>query len=89
MLTVEEFAAARRIGRSAAYELVRRNEVPHLKLGRRIRIPRHALAAMLGQPDGAEPSPAGSSPVGSDQGSHQPDHGAQRPTTRLRAGDAV
>ena len=43
VLTVEELAAALRIGRNSAYELVRRNEIAHLRIGRSIRIPVGAL----------------------------------------------
>ncbi len=42
-LTVTELAEKLRIGRNHAYELVRRNEIPHIRLGNVIRIPRHAF----------------------------------------------
>lgn len=45
--TVEEAAKLLRIGRSAAYEAVRRGEIPALRLGRRLRIPRKALEELL------------------------------------------
>lgn len=47
VLTVEEAAKALRISRGLAYELVRRGQLPALRLGRRIVIPRHALEAAL------------------------------------------
>lgn len=47
VLTVEEAARILRIGRTAAYEAVRRGEIPHLRFGRSVRIPRHALEQML------------------------------------------
>ena len=51
-LTVDEFwrDARRRgfpLGRSGAYEAIRRGEVPHVKVGRRIAVPRDALDRLL------------------------------------------
>ncbi len=48
VLTVEETAKLLRIGRSAAYEAVRRGELPAIRLGRTLRVPRHRLEAMVG-----------------------------------------
>ncbi len=45
--TVEEAAVLLRIGRSAAYAAVRRGELPSVRLGRSIRVPRHSLEALL------------------------------------------
>ncbi|MBW3591044.1 MAG: helix-turn-helix domain-containing protein [Actinobacteria bacterium] len=45
--TVEEVAELLRIGRSAAYEAVRRGQIPALRFGRRLRIPRSALDQLL------------------------------------------
>lgn len=45
--TVEETAKLLRIGRSAAYEAVRRGQIPALRLGRRLRVPRCALEKLL------------------------------------------
>jgi excisionase family DNA binding protein len=42
-MTVEEASEALGISRSLAYELVRRGEIPSLRLGRRIVVPVHAL----------------------------------------------
>jgi excisionase family DNA binding protein len=47
-ITVDEAAAKLGIGRSAAYEAVRRGEIPHLRFGRRIQIPVARLAELLG-----------------------------------------
>lgn len=47
MLTVSEVAALLRISRSSAYEAVRRNQIPAVKFGRTIRIPRAALCKCL------------------------------------------
>jgi excisionase family DNA binding protein len=47
VLTVEETARFLRIGRSAAYELVRTNTIPSIRLGKLIRIPRDTLLSWL------------------------------------------
>jgi excisionase family DNA binding protein len=51
VLTVEEAAKALRISRGAAYEAVRTNELPHVRIGRTIRVPRAALLAFLNEQD--------------------------------------
>ncbi len=43
LLTVPEAARLLRISRNLAYELVRQNSLPHVRLGRRILIPRRGL----------------------------------------------
>jgi transposase len=55
VLTVEEAAKVLRIGRSAAYEQARRyvetggaEGLPVVRLGRALRVPRHALVRLLG-----------------------------------------
>jgi excisionase family DNA binding protein len=48
VVTVSEAAHLLGISRTHAYELVARGELPHVRLGRRIVIPRHALSALLG-----------------------------------------
>lgn len=48
VLTVEEAAAVLRIGRTAAYDAARRGELPTIKLGRSLRVPRAVLDRMLG-----------------------------------------
>lgn len=47
VLTVEEAAGVLRISRTAAYEAVRRGELPVVRIGRSLRIPRHALNQLL------------------------------------------
>lgn len=54
MLTVDEAAELLReagweISRSTAYELIQRGEIRAVKLGRRMRVPRDALAPYLGE----------------------------------------
>jgi excisionase family DNA binding protein len=49
VLTVEEAARALRIGRTTAYEAVRTGAIPSVRIGRTLRISRHALEAMLAQ----------------------------------------
>jgi excisionase family DNA binding protein len=43
LLTVSEAAKVLRISRNLAYELVAQGRLPHVRLGRVIRVPRHAL----------------------------------------------
>ena len=50
-ITVEEAAGLLGLGRSAAYEAVRRGDLPSRRLGRRIVIPVPALLTWLGVPD--------------------------------------
>lgn len=46
-LTVDEAAGLLGISRNLAYELVGRGEVPSVRLGRRVLVPRRALEEML------------------------------------------
>lgn len=46
-LTVEEAAVVLGISRGLAYDLVRRGEIPHLRLGRRLVVPVRAIEALL------------------------------------------
>ena len=46
-MTVTQAAAMLGISRALAYELVARRELPAIRLGRRIIVPRHAIDAML------------------------------------------
>jgi excisionase family DNA binding protein len=55
MLTVEEAAEVLRIGRNGAYAAVADGAIPAVRIGRSIRIPRQALAVLLGLvPDPAQ-----------------------------------
>lgn len=55
VLTVEEVADVLRIGRTAAYQAVKAGEIPSLRLGRKIRVPRAALERLL-EPDASPPA---------------------------------
>ena len=46
-LTVHETASALGISRNAAYEGVRRGEIPSIRVGRRLLVPRIALERLL------------------------------------------
>jgi excisionase family DNA binding protein len=46
-MTVDEVAAYLGISRGTAYDGVRRGEIPSLRIGRRILVPRAAIEAML------------------------------------------
>ena len=46
-LTVEEVAATLGISRAFAYEAVRRGEIPSIRIGRRVLVPRAALERLL------------------------------------------
>ncbi len=48
-LTVDEVAHVLGISRALAYELVARGEIPSLRLGRRLVVPRRALEVLLAQ----------------------------------------
>jgi excisionase family DNA binding protein len=49
VLTVHEVAEILRIGRISAYQAIERGDVPSIRIGRRILIPRHALEQLLGR----------------------------------------
>lgn len=46
-LTVQEAARALGIGRGSAYQAVRRGELPVIRLGKRLVVPRAALERLL------------------------------------------
>jgi len=50
-LTADEVAEILGIGRSAVYESIRRGDLPALRFGRRIVVPREALLRLLGEED--------------------------------------
>ena len=47
VLTVSEAMKMLRIGKNAAYAGIRRGEIPSIRIGRRVLVPRLALEAML------------------------------------------
>ena len=51
VLTVEEARRVLRIGRRQLYQAIARQDVPAVKVGRSIRIPRSSLEAWLGAPN--------------------------------------
>lgn len=51
-LTVEEAATMLGISRAFAYEAVNRGEIPSIRIGRRILVPRSALENLLGEAPG-------------------------------------
>ena len=54
--TVEEAASALGISRAFAYDAVRRGEIPAIKIGRRILVPRTALIRLLEHPQEGFPA---------------------------------
>lgn len=54
MLTVDEAAALFRISRTSAYDAIRAGDLPGVRLGRRLRVPKAALLSLLGAPDRVE-----------------------------------
>jgi excisionase family DNA binding protein len=48
VLTVVEVAGVLRIGRNAAYEAIQRGQIPCVRLGRRVLVPKAALMEMIG-----------------------------------------
>lgn len=61
VLTVEQAAEALQIGRTCAYELARSGELPTVRLGRSLRVPRHQLEALIGLENGDGPAETGPS----------------------------
>jgi excisionase family DNA binding protein len=55
VFTVEEAAALLRISRGLAFAAVRSGSIPHIRIGRRILVPRGALLKLVHE-DTAEPS---------------------------------
>jgi excisionase family DNA binding protein len=49
VLTVHEVAKILRIGRISAYQAIERGDVPSIRIGRRILVPRLALEQLLGR----------------------------------------
>jgi len=47
LMNVRETAALMRVGRDVVYRMIRENELPHVHLGRHIRVPTKTLIAYL------------------------------------------
>ena len=52
LLNVQEAAALLGVGKGLVYELVAQDRLPHIKLGRVVRIPRQGLEAWIAQESG-------------------------------------
>jgi len=60
-LSVDEAARVLGIGRNGAYEAVARGEIPSIRIGKRILVPRRQLLELLDAPQkSAEPAVTGS-----------------------------
>ncbi|MDO8616486.1 MAG: helix-turn-helix domain-containing protein [Dehalococcoidia bacterium] len=57
LLTVREAAQLLRISRNLAYELVAQGHLPHVRLGRVIRVPRHGLEQWIARQAGLPSDP--------------------------------
>lgn len=57
VLTVEEARKRLRLGRNAIYDAIRNREVPSVRIGKRILVPRLAFEALL-RGEVAQPKPA-------------------------------
>lgn len=51
--TIEEVASILGVGRSTAYDAARRGEIPTVRLGRRLLVPKAKLDEMLGEKEDA------------------------------------
>ena len=57
LLKVEEAARLLRIGRNTCYDLIRQGQIPHLRLGRIIRVPRFGLESWIARQAGLPEAP--------------------------------
>lgn len=78
-LTVQEVAKALRLNRNTVYAAIENGQLPHLRIGRQIRIPRSALPDLTGPVGEREPCPPpqGSDFVGPMSDSETPTGGSQ------------
>lgn len=58
-LSVEEAAKVLGIGRNLCYEKVKTKEIPSIRIGKRLLVPKKALARLLEEPQLPNPTPAG------------------------------
>ena len=61
VLTVERAGEILQISRASAYQAVALGEIPSIRIGRRLLVPRAKLMAMLGEREPGVPAGAGSS----------------------------
>ena len=59
LLTVTEAARLLRISRNLCYELIAQGRLPHIRLGRRILLPRYGLEQWIAQESGSSSPPSG------------------------------
>jgi excisionase family DNA binding protein len=78
-LTVEEAAATLGISRASGYEAVRRGEIPAIRIGRRVLVPRVALDRLLLMPSAMNPTDSARRPVGGISHPSEPPHGVTDP----------
>jgi excisionase family DNA binding protein len=57
-LSIEEAAKVLGIGRNLCYDRVKTGEIPVIKIGRRLLVPRSALEKLLANPKPLNPTPA-------------------------------
>jgi excisionase family DNA binding protein len=57
LLTVEEAARLLRIGRNTCYDLIHQGQIPHIRLGRIIRVPRFGLESWIARQAGLPEAP--------------------------------
>ena len=62
VLTIDEAAGILRIGRTAAYAAARTGELPAVRIGRRLLVPRLALEQLLGVTDASKNGGGGTPP---------------------------
>jgi excisionase family DNA binding protein len=60
--TVEQTAQLLGIGRGLAYDGVRSGDIPSVRIGRRVLIPRHALLSLLNAKNIGGDAPVGTAP---------------------------
>lgn len=58
-LSVEEAAKVLGIGRNLCYEKCKTKEIPSIRIGKRLLVPKKALARLLEEPQLPNPTPAG------------------------------
>ncbi len=63
VLTIEEAAQRLGIARGSAYEAARRGEIPVIRIGRRLLVPRLAFERMLSEAGDHRNSEAGADPA--------------------------